>query len=213
MHKINQLNNIMKKFKISILFAILLAFANQSFGQSLGYSGVLGYARPQGDAFTDASGNILSSIGISYEADLLYFHGFMNDKLGLGLTYVGSVLFGKNSSATLDIGMYGLGLYGLKGMYRLRPIDKRLSPYAAVSIGLSEFETPEMTSGNQVLVPADRSFSFGMRPEIGLELGHFVFSLSYFTPMNYDVQSVLGTFKGSAGELTYGIGYRGYFGF
>lgn len=200
----------MKKLKITLLFALLIALASNSFGQTFSYSGQLGYANPQGDAFTDAvTGDKLSSFGISYEADILYFHGFLDDKLGLGLTYVGSALFGKNSTAAFDIGIYGLSLYGVKGVYRLRSVDNTFSPYAALGLGVSVFETPEVTSGTTILIPADKSFSLGLRPEIGLEISGLLLSVSYFTPMKYDV-SGFGSFKGTAGSLTFALGYRGY---
>jgi hypothetical protein len=203
----------MKNLKFSLMFALLILLAGNSFGQDFSYSGVLGYAKPQGNAFTDAAGNKLSSFGISYEADVLYYQGLLDGKLGLGLTYVGSVLFGKTGSGTLDIGVYGLSLYGVKGLYRLRDVDNTFSPYGAMGLGVSVFETPEMSSGSTVIIPADRSFSLGIRPELGLEIGGFVISASYFVPMNYDVKSALGSFKGSAGAFTIGLGYRGYLSF
>lgn len=200
----------MKILKLTLLFAIVATLGFSTQAQTISYSGQLGYAITQGDAFTDADGNRLSSFGISYEADLLYFPGLLDDRLGLGVSFVGSALFGKNSEEELDIGIYGLSLYGVKGMYRVLPVDRSFSPYGALGLGVSVFETPEMTYGNDVVIPADKSYSLGLRPEIGLDLGGFVISASYFVPMQYDVSSDLGTFKGSAGSLTIGVGYRGY---
>lgn len=198
----------MKNLLRSILFILLALISIDSYAQHISFSGQLGYAQPKGDAFTDATGQRLSSFGISYEADIL-FHPFMFDeKLGFGVTYVGSALFGKNSSQVLDIGIYGLSLIGVKGQYRLLSPDKTFSPYGSLGLGVSIFETPEMTSGGSVIIPSDKSYSFGVRPEIGLEINGVIISASYFVPMKYDVQSTLGTFKGTAGSLTIAIGYR-----
>lgn len=202
----------MKKFKV-LLLIFALTFSIGAIGQALSYNGVFSYAMPQGDAFKDANGDKTTSFGLSYEVDLLYFHGFLDDRLGLGLTYFGSALFGEDNSSAFDIGIYGLSLVGAKGMYRLLPIDEPISPYGALGLGVSTFSTPEVTSGGAVLVPADKSFSFGLRPELGLDLGGFIISVAYFVPMKYNVSGALGSFKGTAGALTIGLGYRGYFSF
>lgn len=115
------------KIKSLLLFVALFATVN-SFGQLITFSGQLGYASPQGDAFADEAGEKLTSFGIGYDADLLYCLDQFDQKIGVGIMYSGAALFGSESSEGVDIGIYGLALYGVKGQYRLLAPDKKVSP-------------------------------------------------------------------------------------
>lgn len=183
-------------------------FALSSQAQLISVSGQLGYAGPQGDAFKDpVSGEKQTSFGIGYDADVLYMLESMDNKLSVGLMYFGSALFGSESSTGIDIGIYGLSLYGVKGQYRMLEPDRKVSPYGSLGLGLSQFSTPDVTVGTST-VEGESAYSLGLRPEVGLDLGGFLLSAAYMVPMKYTVDSSTGSFDGTAGALSISIGYR-----
>ena len=187
-----------------------------SSAQTFSLSGQVGYAGPQGDAFKDpVTDEKQSSFGIGYDFDAMYYLESFDEKLSVGLMFSGNALFGKNSSDAFDIGIYGLSLYGVKSQYRFLDRDNTFSPYGALGLGLSQFSTPDVTisdaSGSSTVVEGERAFSFGLRPELGLEIGGFLVSAAYFVPMKYTIESDTGNFDGSAGTLNISIGYRYYF--
>ncbi len=203
----------MKKIiTIGTLFFVLLGVNVNA--QMISFSGQVGYANPQGNIFKDEiTGDKLSSFGLGYDFDVLWCFDRFNNKLSAGITYVGSALFGSESSAGFDIGLYGLSLYGVKGHYRLLNPEKKVSPYAALGFGLSQFSTPDIYSGDVLVAEGKSAFSLGVRPEIGFDLGGFQLSFAYFVPMKYSVKSETGDFKGSAGTFSVSIGWRQYISF
>lgn len=198
----------MKLQKITFTILAIFLFSISAIGQDLYISGQFGYSSPKGDAFKDEAGEKLSSFGIGYDMDVMLILPVLDKKLSAGITYDGNALFGKESEEFADIGIYGLSLYGIKGQYRLLEPDKKFSPYGSLSMGLSQFSTPDITSGNDVVVKGESAFSFGLRPEIGLDLYGLLISASYFVPMQYKVDSDTGAFDGSAGTFSIFIGYR-----
>ncbi|MCQ2607393.1 MAG: hypothetical protein MJ197_01730 [Bacteroidales bacterium] len=200
----------MKKIKTITTF-LFLVFTTSVNAQLFTFSGQLGYARPQGNVFKDkTTGDRLSSFGLGYDADILVCFDKFNNKLSAGVTYVGSVLFGSESSSGFDIGMYGLALYGIKGHYRLLHPDRSVSPYVSLGLGLSQFSTPDIYLDETLIAEGKSSFSLGVRPEIGFDLGGLLLSAAYFVPMRYSVESTTGDFSGSAGTFSISIGYRQY---
>ena len=201
----------MKNLKTISLLTFLSFVSISVNAQLLTASGQIGYAKAQGSAFKDeATGEKLSSFGFGYDADVLLCLDKFNNKLSVGVTYVGSALFGLESSSGFDIGMYGLALYGAKGHYRLRKPEKKVSPYGAFALGLSQFSTPDVYSGETLIAEGKSSFSLGLRPEIGFDLGGFLISAAYFVPMHYSIKSDTGDFSGTAGTFSISIGYRRY---
>ncbi|MCL1868765.1 MAG: hypothetical protein FWF72_07490 [Paludibacter sp.] len=136
-----------------------------------------------------------------YNVDLLYH---LSDQLAAGLTYDASVLFGVKSSneGISDIGMYGLALYGVKGYYKF--LDSKVSPFATLSLGLSQLSTPDVTYGDNRTVKGITKSSIGIKPEIGVQFGKFVIAASYFVPMKYKFTNV----SQSAGVLEISAGVR-----
>lgn len=194
---------------IPLFFCLVSA---EAFAQSLSLSGKLGYASPQGDAFRDAdTGERLTSFGLGYDVDILYHLESFDSRLGLGLMYVGSALFGSESATRLDVGIYGLDMFGVKGQYRLSSPDNGASPFFGLGLGLSRFATPDITifsdNGN-IFLEGKRTYGIGIRPEIGMDLGRFLVSTAYLVPMKYTIESDAGNFEGTAGSLTFSIGYR-----
>lgn len=201
----------MKKNKLISVLCFLLLFGTSVNAQLFSFSGQIGYANPQGDIFKDdVTGDKLSSFGIGYDADVMMCFDRFNNKLSAGITYVGNALFGSESSTGFDIGMYGLSLYGVKGHYRLLVPEKKVSPYVALGLGLSQFSTPDVYYGDDLIAEGKSAFSLGIRPEIGFDLGGFLISAAYMVPMKYNVKSETGDFKGSAGALSISIGWRQY---
>lgn len=195
------------KYLATLAFCATVLIGNVVKAQQISLSGQLGYAGPQGDAFKDeATGERLSSFGLGLDFDALYNFEDVHENLFAGITYNTNILFGQQSDGGFDVGIYGLNLYGVKGLYRF--LDRGFSPYGALSLGLSHFATPELTSGTEVVVEGENAFSFGIRPEVGLDINGFLISAAYFVPMNYDVSSGFGAFSGSAGALQISLGYR-----
>ncbi|MDR1680089.1 MAG: hypothetical protein LBR81_10005 [Prevotellaceae bacterium] len=183
--------------KKSVLKAILIA-SSLFFGSiaahaeyPISFSGQIGYASPQGGFFKDAAGEKMSKFGLGLDFDVLYHLEQFDNRLGVGITYNTSILFGSDMD-NADIGLYGLSLYGVKGHYRF--FNSVISPYGALSLGLSQFSTPEVTmmdGGHETVVAESKSaFGFGIRPEIGVEFGAFVMSVGYTIPMKYKIEGV-----------------------
>ncbi|MAM35241.1 MAG: hypothetical protein CMH28_09220 [Micavibrio sp.] len=192
-------------------FCALILIGNLATAQKFAFSAQLAYASPKGEAFTDAiTGERLSSFGLGADFDFLYHIEGVPDNLYMGITHNSNLLFGRQSENTsFDFGLYSLRLYGLKGVYRF--LDGSVSPYGSLSLGLSRFITPEVTSGGQVLLERKNAYSFGVRPEVGLDIHGFLLSVAYVVPMDYYVSSGLGAFSGTAGALQFSAGYRVYF--
>ena len=200
----------MKKIVLQIVFIVggLLASVMVANAQTpISFSGQIGYASPQGGHFKNSAGEKMSKFGIGLDFDALYHLDQMDNKLGVGLAYNTSFLFGADLSDGMDIGLYGLSLYGVKGQYRF--FNSKVSPYGSLALGLSRFSTPEVSMVDSyghktVLAESESSFSFGIRPEIGVEFGAFVISFAYTVPMKYKVYDV----SASAGCLQINIGTR-----
>lgn len=192
------------------LFSILLVFiiCDCATAQEISLSGQFGYASPKGDAFKDPdTHNRLASFGLGYDFDVLYVFEDIDSRFSGGIMFSGNVIFGKESGDVLDVGLYGLALYGVKGHYRFLDPDNAVSPYVNLSLGLSRFATPDITINDQT-IKGKSVFSFGIRPEIGIDLAGFLISTAYFVPMKYNVKSNTGNFNGTAGVWNISIGYR-----
>lgn len=190
-----------KALQLLGLFFILSSGIN---AQKLSFSGQLGWAKPLGTAFQDANGNDMASGGIGYELDAVYHFEKFESRLGVGLVYNGSALLGISTGNTLDIGLYGLELFGAKTIFR--PFTGVFSPYGALSIGVGRMSTPEITSGNVVITPATYAYSFGLKPEIGLDIGGFLIAAHLTTPFGYKFEAATESF--TAGSIQINIGYR-----
>ncbi len=204
----------MKILKAVCTLCLMLLIGTSTNAQLFYFSGQVGYAKPQGNAFKDeTTGEKLSSFGIGYDADVMMCFDRFDNKLSAGIMYVGNALFGIESSSSFDIGLYALSLYGVKGQYRFRIPEKKVSPYVSVGLGLSQFATPDVYSGETLIAEGKSAFSFGVRPEIGFDLGGFLLSAAYFAPMHYSIESETGDFSGSAGTFSISLGFRQYLSF
>ncbi|MBN1768548.1 MAG: outer membrane beta-barrel protein [Prolixibacteraceae bacterium] len=190
--------------KISFLFVLLsLFFVSNSYAQKVSAAAFLGWSVPQGEAFTydDGTGG---KGGLGYTVDVLYHFAKFDQKLAVGLVYNGAILAGGgDSDESLSIDMYGLNLYGVKGYYRF--FNSGVSPYVSFSTGLSRLEVPEVTSNGVVISEGGSSFSLGVAPEVGVELGDFIISAMYMLPMKYETWS---NEKETAGSLQISLGWR-----
>jgi hypothetical protein len=170
------------------------------YSQSLKLGGQLGYGIPKGDIFLSGDEK-LSKGGISLDLDAMYYMEKFESKLGFGINYNGSLLFGQASSSGLDIGIYGLSLYGIKVNYQI--FKTKVTPYVSLSTGLAQLSTPEIKDGNNnILSKSEKSYSLGLRPEIGLDLAGFMISMGYIVPMKYDLNNK------KAGVLQISLGFR-----
>ncbi len=176
-----------------------------SFAQNISISGQLGYSKATGDSFLDINGDKMVGFGLAYDADVMLHFDKFDNKLSTGLTYNSSLLFGSSSDPnTLDIGIFGLSLYGVKGEYKF--LDKKFSPYASLSLGLAQLQTPDVTSGDgSILVEGETASNFGIKPEVGIYLGGFRITVAYFAPMKYEITDE------TAGNIQFNLGFRHHF--
>lgn len=190
------------KFLKHILVMVLLMgpVHNKLFSQSLKLGGQVGYGIPQGSMFS-LNGEKVSKGGISLDLDALYYLEKFDSKLGFGINYNTSILFGLSTSSGLDIGIYGLTLYGAKVNYQFFPT--KVSPYFSLSTGVTQLSTPEIRDGNnKVIAKSEKSYSFGLRPEVGIDLAGFILSAGYLVPMKYDLNNK------TAGVFQISLGFR-----
>jgi hypothetical protein len=198
--------------KIYFVLAVAGLLFVQTVNAQISASAVFGLGLPKGETFgIDENGG---GVGLSYATSVLYHLPNMNNKLGVGIAYNGSLLMGgKADGETLSIGGYGIELYGIKGEYRF--FKGGVTPYIGLITGLSRFEIAglevESTGDDELDGNAGNvvSFSFGLAPEIGLDLGCFRLATTYFVPMKY--KAIYGK-KKSAGVLQFVAGVRFGFG-
>lgn len=187
------------KNHFTFVFLFLLA-SICAMGQKVTLGGEFGWSSPQGSAFK-SNGEALAKGGLNFDLDALYHPEKFDGKLGLGINLNSSILFGASTASGLDIGVYGLSLYGVKAHYKF--FDSKVTPFASLSTGMSQFATPEITGSNgQVISKGVKNSSFGLRPEVGLHLGGFFLAVGYFTPMKYKVVGK------NAGALQFSLGIR-----
>ena len=174
---------------------------NNAQAQGITAGGQIGWASPKGGSFVDGNGEKMAGGGLAIDVDVLYHFEKYDYKLAAGITYNTSILLGISDGDNLNVGLYGLSLYGLKGMYRFS--RGSVTPYVSLSTGLSQFGTPEISDGTgEVLQEAENSFSLGLKPEVGVDLGGFILSAGYVVPMKYSITDR------SAGALQISLGYR-----
>ena len=191
-----------KVSQISLIIVCILTFASsQLFAQGVSVAGHVGFASPNGESFVDAAGEKMAGGGLALDFDVLYHLPQFNNKLGVGITYNTALLVGISTGEEFEAGIYDMSLYGVKARYRV--FTNKVSPFVSIGTGLSQFGIPEITDANgTVLLESAKSFSFGFRPEVGLDLNGFILSVGYFTPMKYAVTNK------TAGNLQFSIGYR-----
>lgn len=176
-----------------------------SVAQTVSGSGQVGWASPVGSLFTQ-DGEKLASGGLGYGADVLYnSDALLDGKLGVGIGFNGAVLIAVGENID-GFRFYGLSNYGLKGQYNFT--DGAFRPYGALELGVGVLSTPEVTSGTDVILPAEYGFSFGLRPELGFELeSGFKMSVGFQVPMSYKIEEYFEGTRG-AGAWQISLGYR-----
>jgi hypothetical protein len=191
-----------KVSKISLIIICILTFASvQSFAQGISIAGNIGFASPNGGSFVDAAGEKMAGGGLALDADILYHLPQLDNKLGVGITYNTSLLLGVSTGDAFEVGLYEMSLYGVKAHYSF--FTNSITPFVSLGTGLSQFGIPEIKDASgTVWQEAKSSNSFGLRPEVGLNLGGFAFSVSYFVPMKYEVT------EKTAGNMQFSLGYR-----
>jgi hypothetical protein len=205
----------MNKKSFFIAAICLLSFtatANaQDFWEQLSAQGLVGWTVPQGSKFKTDAGEKLSGGGLNVDFHVMYALPQFDNKLSVGLTWNSSFLFAADLDGLSKGGIYGLDLYGVKGEYRF--LDRKVSPFASLSLGLGRFSTPEYTlltsdgySEEETVIESESAFNLGIRPEIGVDFGGFVVSVAYIVPMKYKVG--IEQKSQGAGGLQISLGYR-----
>ena len=193
----------MKSSKICTIILVLMMMAPVSaLADIISIGAQVGWSIPKGGVFESFGGEKSAKGGVHVDADVLYHLSFVplvGDRLAAGVTYNGSLLFGANIN-NADIGLYGLSLFGAKAYFKGLPGP--ISPYVALSAGVTRLSTPEITMGDVVISEKQKVSSFGLRPEIGVKLSKFTVSAGYIVPVNYHLEggnSTAGVFQISIG--------------
>lgn len=194
----------MKKIFLG-LFVLASFYCQDLSAQKISGAAHGGFGLPKGSLYKTDIENSSFGLGFCYGADLLYHMPKFDEKLGLGATYNGSIIFGAKSSDTgSGGGIYSLELYGIKVNYQF--LNKSFSPYLSLSTGLSKFNHGGFGISTQSIDAGfKRSFSFGLLPEVGLNFGMVYLGASYYVPMRYKSFT---TDKPSVGALQFFIGMR-----
>ena len=197
--------------KICKIFLVLLLMAPLSAFAEIVTVGVqVGWSVPQGDAFKFGDESTKGTKGgLNVDADILYHFSLLGGgRLAAGITYNGSFLFGASVADVKSIDFYSHRMYGLKARFNLLPgIVPVISPYIALSAGFARLSVPAISASleNGFEAKAERANSFGLRPEIGVQLSKFSVSAGYIIPTNYSFDS-RGT--KNAGILQISLGMR-----
>ena len=188
--------------KIAITVCGLAAFTLANAQTPISFAIQGGYTAPQ---VKDGDG--LSKVGFGGDVDVLYHLEQLDNKLGVGLTCQGALMFIGDFDDFSNTGFYGLSLYGAKGHWRF--FDSKISPYGALSLGLSRFATPDWKDDDgKVLVKGKNAFGFGIRPELGVEFGVFFLSAGYMIPMKYTFKEGGNENSQTVGSFQFNIGLR-----
>ncbi len=148
---------------LKTLVLALFTFTSYSLtAQKISVGTDFGWANALGEFSDSGSG------GLNWNAHARYG---INEKLSVGLEYNTSLLVAvssNGSSGFFGASLWGVSAYGVKGWYEF--LDRTVSPYAAVGLGLSQVSEPDITSGGVTTEGASR-FGFNGNGELGLKLG------------------------------------------
>ncbi len=185
----------MKQPKLFILFFTLI-FSVSGFSQNVGVSMSSYYMSPSGDFFEDANGSNLTTFGLGFHFDGMYF---FTEQFAAGLNFQTTTIL----TSSEFTGTYQLSHYGLMGYYRFN--DSNVSPYTSLSIGVSRFKVPINPQGGTSIIRNERRSSLGLKPEFGIEIDFFYVSAAYLIPMEYSFNLQQ---RGRAGGLQFNFGAR-----
>lgn len=128
------------------------------------------------NATGDFSGPDLN-IGIGYALNARYM---FTEQIDAGLEYDASAIV----TADIDGGdadATGLTGYLAKGYYRF--FDSKVTPFAALGVGLYTVEFPTITftdsEGNETVIEGESNTNFGFSPELGVALGGFTLGAKF----------------------------------
>ena len=183
-----------------LVLGLALCFASQVNAQQLSGSAQLGWSIPGGGGVSEEPEDLNLDGGLTYGLDILYH---LNDNLGVGLVLNRSILAGAGGG---DIDIFGMRILGVKGHYRLIP--EGFSPYGALTLGVAQLLTPELTV-NGDLIEEQTGAGFGIMPEVGLHFGGFFIGAQYMVPVSYTIEEIELTDK-AVGILNINVGYRYY---
>jgi hypothetical protein len=187
--------------RVLLLLSFLPLF---TYGQDIEIGMRLGYCSPKGSVFTVDGQEAGFGLGADFFAT--YKPGWLNSKLAVGALYNQTIIFGQHSNEAFDIGAYGLSLYSLYGKYEF--LEGDFTPYAGLALGYSNVETPEVSSGDNIIKKQANAGNLGLRPEVGIDLNGLQLSVAYLVPMNYskEVENAF-IIDDSMGYLKFSIGY------
>ncbi len=195
---------------LSTIVIVAMTSMTVLFGQSISAAGSLGWTIPGGSGVSDAPEDLNLGGGLGYNVDVLYH---LTEQLGVGLGYSGAILAGASEGEGLDIDIFGTRVFGVKGLWRMK--DNGFSPFAGLTLGLSQLLTPALTitdgAGNVTVIDEQRGSGFGIQPEVGISFGGVFLSANYLVPVSYTIEDVV-TDK-ALGTLNINIGYRRNFDF
>lgn len=149
-----------------IMFVSLLTAGNAQFDIDNLFGGAnVGYAKPLGDVSEFIKGGLTYNVVLGYK---------LNENFAVGVEYASAITLAID---TTDGGsIIGGNIYGLRGYYAkawYKFMEGTFQPYAAVGLGLAQFEEPDWGSTGE----NQKRTGFGANLELGLAINNF--NLSY----------------------------------
>ncbi len=186
--------------KLNLLFAVMLCFvgAGTLSAQQISLAAQLGWSVPNGGGVSEQAEDLNLDGGLTYGIDAIYH---FTENLGAGLVLNRSILAGAGGG---DVDIFGMRILGVKGHYRLK--DEGFTPYGALTLGVAQLLTPELTV-NGSLIEEQTGSGFGIMPEVGLQFGKFFIGAQYMVPVKYTIEEIELTDK-AVGILNINVGYR-----
>jgi len=186
--------------KLNVLAVVILSFfvINSVAAQQISVAGQLGWSVPGGAGVSDEPEDLNLDGGLTLGLDAIYH---FTEKLGVGIVLNRSGLVGSGGG---DIDLFGLRLFGVKGHFRLK--DEGFTPYGALTLGLAQLNTPELTI-NGDLIESQTGNGFGIMPEVGLQFGGVFIGAQYMVPVKYTIEEVE-IDKKALSLININIGYR-----
>jgi hypothetical protein len=163
----------MKKQRIFFfVLGIFFASCNLSAQHTIALGAGGGVSRLTGDLGKEGS------FGLNYYLEGKYY---LTPKLTAGLEYNSAAVGYGNDDSAFGVSFYGNTTVFAKGEYFLT--TKKVRPYAAVGIGFSSLETPELSftdaNGNEATIESEKKGNLGISPRLGIMLGKFGIEFSY----------------------------------
>lgn len=160
---------------VTFLFALIFVgsiTSLQAQDKKLSFGTDFGWANAIGEFSKSGSG------GLNWNAHARYA---IMDKLSVGVEYNTSILVAVDNTVgdgLLGASLWGVSNYSAKAWYNF--LDKKVTPYAAIGLGVSNVGEPDITTGGDTFEGASR-LGLDASGELGLRLGGVYLAYRFHT--------------------------------